>query len=77
MGSGDACPIYPGKLYEDWNVADPAGQPLEVVRDIRDDAASLGGSRRASSVGNARPAAIDRADRPKDQKVFPGQTPNL
>ncbi len=37
MGCGDACPIYPGKRYEDWDVADPAGQPLEVVRDIRDD----------------------------------------
>jgi arsenate reductase len=37
MGCGDACPIYPGKRYEDWDVADPAGQPLDVVRQIRDD----------------------------------------
>ena len=37
MGCGDACPIYPGKRYEDWPVPDPAGQPMEVVRDIRDD----------------------------------------
>ena len=37
MGCGDACPIFPGKRYEDWDVADPAGQPIEVVRDIRDD----------------------------------------
>jgi len=37
MGCGDACPVHPGKRYEDWQVADPAGQPLEVVRDIRDD----------------------------------------
>ena len=37
MGCGDACPIFPGKRYEDWNVADPAEQPIEVVRDIRDD----------------------------------------
>ena len=37
MGCGDACPIYPGKRYLEWDVADPAGQPLEVVRDIRDD----------------------------------------
>ncbi len=37
MGCGDACPIFPGKRYEDWDVADPAGQPLEAVRDIRDD----------------------------------------
>lgn len=40
MGCGDACPIFPGKRYEDWNVADPAGQPLTVVRDIRDDVQS-------------------------------------
>jgi protein-tyrosine-phosphatase len=37
MGCGDACPVYPGKRYLDWEVADPAGQPLEVVRAIRDD----------------------------------------
>jgi arsenate reductase len=37
MGCGDACPIYPGKRYQDWEVADPAGQSLEVVRSIRDD----------------------------------------
>ena len=37
MGCGDACPYYPGKRYEDWKLADPAGQPLDVVRQIRDD----------------------------------------
>ena len=37
MGCGDACPIYPGKRYLDWAIEDPAGQPLEVVRSIRDD----------------------------------------
>jgi arsenate reductase (thioredoxin) len=37
MGCGDACPIYPGKRYEDWELQDPAGQPVEVVRRIRDD----------------------------------------
>ncbi len=37
MGCGDACPIYPGKRYEDWDVADPAGQDLATVRAIRDD----------------------------------------
>ena len=36
MGCGDACPIYPGKRYEDWPLQDPAGQPVEVVRGIRD-----------------------------------------
>ncbi|MBN2113408.1 MAG: arsenate reductase ArsC [Acidimicrobiia bacterium] len=37
MGCGDACPVYPGKRYEDWEVTDPAGQTLEVVRSVRDD----------------------------------------
>jgi arsenate reductase len=37
MGCGDACPIYPGKRYEDWELDDPAGQPVEQVRRIRDD----------------------------------------
>ena len=37
LGCGDACPVYPGKRYEDWEIADPAGQPIEVVRSIRDD----------------------------------------
>ena len=37
MGCGDACPVLPGKRYEDWEVADPSGQPIEVVRAIRDD----------------------------------------
>lgn len=37
MGCGDACPVYPGKRYLDWELDDPAGQPLEVVRRIRDE----------------------------------------
>ncbi len=37
MGCGDACPIYPGKRYEDWTLDDPAGQDLEAVRKIRDE----------------------------------------
>ena len=37
MGCGDACPIYPGKRYEDWTVDDPADQDIETVRRIRDD----------------------------------------
>ncbi len=36
MGCGDACPIYPGKRYEDWELEDPAGKDLETVRRIRD-----------------------------------------
>ncbi len=37
MGCGDECPYYPGKRYDDWELTDPAGQPLEVVRAVRDD----------------------------------------
>ena len=37
MGCGDACPIFPGKRYEDWALDDPAGQDLEAVRPIRDE----------------------------------------
>ncbi len=37
MGCGDACPFYPGKRYEDWELADPAGQGIEAVRPIRDE----------------------------------------
>jgi len=37
MGCGDACPIYPGKRYEDWELDDPAGKDLETVRGIRDE----------------------------------------
>ena len=37
MGCGDACPIYPGKRYEDWDLDDPAGLGVEAVRPIRDD----------------------------------------
>jgi arsenate reductase (thioredoxin) len=36
MGCGDACPVYPGKRYEDWELEDPAGKDLETVRRIRD-----------------------------------------
>ena len=36
MGCGDACPVYPGKRYEDWELEDPAGKGLDTVRRIRD-----------------------------------------
>jgi protein-tyrosine-phosphatase len=36
MGCGDACPVYPGKRYEDWDLEDPAGKDVEAVRRIRD-----------------------------------------
>jgi arsenate reductase len=37
MGCGDTCPIFPGKRYEDWDLEDPAGQGIEVVRRVRDE----------------------------------------
>jgi arsenate reductase (thioredoxin) len=40
MGCGDACPIYPGKRYEDWELEDPSGKDLEAVRGIRDEIAA-------------------------------------
>lgn len=39
MGCGDACPLYPGKRYEDWELDDPAGRDLSAVRAIRDEIA--------------------------------------
>jgi len=36
MGCGDTCPVFPGKRYEDWELPDPAGQPIDVVRNVRD-----------------------------------------
>jgi len=37
MGCGDVCPIFPGKRYEDWNLTDPSGLPIDQVRPIRDE----------------------------------------
>ena len=37
MGCGDACPIFPGKRYEDWELEDPAGKGIDTVRRVRDD----------------------------------------
>ncbi len=37
MGCGDTCPVFPGKRYEDWDLTDPAGQDITVVREVRDD----------------------------------------
>jgi arsenate reductase len=41
MGCGDTCPIVAGKRYEDWQLPDPAGQPLEFVRAVRDEIRTL------------------------------------
>jgi protein-tyrosine-phosphatase len=37
MGCGDACPVFPGVRYVDWDLPDPSGRPIEEVRDIRDE----------------------------------------
>lgn len=37
MGCGDSCPVLPGKRYEDWDLTDPAGQAIDVVRSVRDE----------------------------------------
>jgi arsenate reductase len=37
MGCGDSCPVLPGRRHEDWDLTDPAGQPVEVVRQVRDE----------------------------------------
>lgn len=41
MGCGDTCPVYPGKRYMDWDLDDPAGQPIEVVRPIVEEIEQL------------------------------------
>jgi hypothetical protein len=60
MGCGDACPIYPGKRYEDWELEDPAGKTLEEVRPIRDELdrrirARLDDQVESSAIGLAQP----------------------
>jgi protein-tyrosine-phosphatase len=56
MGCGDACPIYPGKRYEDWELEDPEGKDLETVRRIRDDIARRVRGLLAELVGADAPA---------------------
>jgi arsenate reductase (thioredoxin) len=56
MGCGDACPIYPGQRYLDWDLPDPAGQPIETVRQIRDQIRD----RVQALVGDLLPAAEPR-----------------
>jgi protein-tyrosine-phosphatase len=53
MGCGDACPIFPGKRYEDWQLDDPAGQSIDSVRPIRDTIRS----RVETLIGELLPAA--------------------
>jgi arsenate reductase (thioredoxin) len=51
MGCGDACPIYPGKRYEDWELEDPSGKDLGTVRRIRDEIAERVGKLVAELAG--------------------------
>jgi len=53
MGCGDACPLFPGKRYEDWELEDPSGKDLDTVRGIRDEIAS----RIDTLIGELSPAA--------------------
>ena len=52
MGCGDECPYIPGKRYIDWELTDPSGQPIEVVRGVRDEIA-----RRVAELTGQLPAA--------------------
>jgi protein-tyrosine-phosphatase len=56
MGCGDACPIYPGKRYEDWELEDPAGKDLKTVRRIRDEIAARVDDLVASLTASAQPS---------------------
>ena len=60
MGCGDSCPIYPGKRYEDWDLTDPAGQPLETVREIRDQI-----HHRIKTLVGSRLSAPDQKEEPQ------------
>ena len=66
MGCGDACPIYPGKRYEDWELDDPAEADLDGVRRIRDEIA------RARRAPRRRAGAGARAVTPMTQDMAPG-----
>ena len=61
MGCGDACPLFPGKRYEDWELTDPAGKGLEEVRPIRDEIARRVRDLLEELVPAAPPAAGDRS----------------
>jgi protein-tyrosine-phosphatase len=55
MGCGDACPFYPGKRYEDWDLPDPAGRTIQEIRPIRDEIES----RVQALIAELLPAAPD------------------
>jgi L-amino acid N-acyltransferase YncA/protein-tyrosine-phosphatase len=58
MGCGDACPFFPGKRYLDWELTDPAGQGIDVVRAVRDDIKGRVGTLMAELLTPARPVRI-------------------
>jgi len=60
MGCGDACPVFPGKRYEDWELRDPAGLPLDAVRPIRDEIRD----RVRTLIGELTPGALTPGARP-------------
>lgn len=62
MGCGDACPVFPGKRYLDWEVADPADQPIDGVRRIRDDIEARVRGLLTELLPATAPAAMDPTD---------------
>ncbi len=61
MGCGDACPIYPGKKYEDWALEDPAGKDVTAVREIRDEIDARV-KRLIAELTDSQPLATDRKE---------------
>ena len=57
MGCGDACPVFPGKRYVDWELPDPAGQQIEVVRTIRDEIRDRVAALVSELLGDGAPSA--------------------
>jgi len=66
MGCGDACPIFPGKRYLDWDLTDPAGKGVEAVRPIRDDIRVRIETLLAELLPTATPAPADTRTSPAD-----------
>jgi arsenate reductase len=65
MGCGDVCPLFPGKRYLDWQLADPAGKGVESVRPIRDEIEQRIRTLLAELTGPARPTRSPRPSRPQ------------
>ena len=82
MGCGDACPIFPGKRYEDWDLADPDGLGVDAVRPIRDEIGRLIGASsiarditeqkqlRAAAERDCRAGALERANRSLESFIY-------